>query len=120
MNGGPWHCGFPMNLTGGYQCGGTDEWVAFHCAECGHQQTLWGHVHTHKNGDSTFVPRPPKVLSVLFEKMYSYVRARGICEDVTLFGFIHYSTYAEAIEILGRHYSARGYRCVFNMPKEEA
>lgn len=109
-----------MKLGGGYQCGGTDEWASFRCETCGHQETMWGHLHKQENGDDLFVPRPPKVVSVLFEKLDGYVRARGICEDKTLFGFVHYHSYAEAIELLGKHYAARGYRCVFDIPKEGA
>ena len=117
MTGGPWHCGFPMRAAGGYQCGGTNEWMGFRCENCQHQQIEWGHVARDKNGLEKFMPQPKRTLIVNMCRVPNGVLCRGISHDETIFNNILYADANTAVQMLGKHYSPRGFRVHFNLPE---
>lgn len=118
MNGGPWHCGFPMMPGAGNQAAGSDSWIAWRCENCAHQEVVWGQVIVGKDGVEKFVAQPRKVLTVLMCKTPNGVLCRGICQDTDIFNNLLYVNEDHAVKQIGQHYSNRGFRCVFNLPKE--
>jgi len=66
-----------------------------------------------------FKPQPRKQLTILTAIVPSGVLCRGICEDETIMTNCLFSTYDKAVQTIGEHYSARGYRCVFQRPKAD-
>ena len=118
MKGAPWHCGFPMRVCGGSEST-QDPWVGWRCDECGHQQTEWGKLQKVGSETVAFVPATRRVLTVVMHKLpvTGEVMCRGISRDEMIFTNLMFVNVDAAVQHLGKFYSTRGFRCVFDLPK---
>lgn len=108
-----------MTAGGGYQIGTDKSWQAFRCETCRHQEVVWGNVERDAAGVEHFKPSPKKILTVLIHLAPNDTcLCRGICEDTDIFNNVPYGTIDTAVKQIGKHYNARGFRVIFDLPKE--
>lgn len=118
-------CGVEMRAYGGYQMGGTKDWINWRCPSCHTDKVMYGHLGRidEKDADGlyvisrrqTWVPLAKPVLTVLTAITSEGILCRGLAQDVSVFENVLVADDRALIDQIGRRYSDT-YRVIFNLP----